>query len=277
MDIITLINDEDALVPAAVRETLPQLAVLVDHAVAALASDHRVHYIGAGTSGRLATVDAAELLPTFGLEPGHFLAHQAGGPRAFLQVVENAEDNAAAGIAQMQHVVRSGDVVIGLAASGRTPFVVGAIQEARKLGAITALISSNPDAVANAQVDVPIPVDTGPEVLAGSTRMKAATALKLLLNAFSTAVMIKRGATYSNLMVNMVATNAKLRGRSITMLHEATGLPQLECEQALLASSGEVKTALVHLLAEVDVDTAREALERHEGHVRAALAELSTR
>lgn len=274
LEILREINGEDATVPYAVAAVLPELARLVDHAVDALRAGHRVHYVGAGTSGRLAVLDAAELVPTFNIPGDWFVAHHAGGAAAIRGAVENAEDDATAGATEMRTYVRAGDIVVGLAASGRTPYVVGALAEARRLGAITALVSANPGAAANASVDVPIAVHTGPEAIAGSTRMKAGTAQKLVLTSFSTAVMIRFGRTYSNLMVSMRATNAKLRGRTLRILHEATGAAVDECAYALAGAGGDLKVALVHLLSGVDTPAAEAALVAAHGHVRHALAAL---
>jgi N-acetylmuramic acid 6-phosphate etherase len=274
VEILREINAEDTTVPYAVAAVLPELAVLVDLAVEALRTGHRVHYVGAGTSGRLAVLDAAELVPTFNIPPGWFVAHHAGGRAALVNAVENIEDDAEAGATEMRGQVDAGDVVVGLAASGRTPFVLGALRAARAIGAATSLVSANPGAAANSDVDVPIAVRTGPEAIAGSTRMKAGTAQKLVLTSFSTAVMIRFGRTYSNLMVSMRATNAKLRGRTLRILHEATGADIEECGDALAASDGDLKVALVHLLSGVDTLAAGAALADAQGHVRHALAAL---
>jgi N-acetylmuramic acid 6-phosphate etherase len=203
------------------------------------------------------------------------MPHHAGGAGALLRAVENAEDDAAAGAAEMRDNVRAGDVVVGLTASGRTPYVVGALAVARELGARTALVSANPGASANASVDVPIAVETGPEAIAGSTRMKAGTAQKLVLTAFSTATMVRFGRTYSNLMVSMRATNAKLRGRTLRILREATGASEQDCADALAAADGDLKVAVVMLVAGTDQQRAVVALDKAEGYVRAALAALN--
>jgi N-acetylmuramic acid 6-phosphate etherase len=274
VEILREINGEDTTVPYAVAAVLPELARLVDYAVEALRGGHRVHYVGAGTSGRLAVLDAAELVPTFNIPRDWFVAHHAGGAPALLTAVENAEDDEDAGAAEMRLHTQPGDVVVGLTASGRTPFVVGALNAARLAGARTSLVSANPGAAANGDVDVPIAVNTGPEAIAGSTRMKAGTAQKLVLTSFSTAVMIRFGRTYSNLMVSMRATNAKLRGRTLRILHEATGAAVDECAYALAAAGGDLKVALVHLLSGVDTPTAQAALTNAHGHVRHALAAL---
>jgi N-acetylmuramic acid 6-phosphate etherase len=274
VEILREINTEDAVVPDAVAAVLPDLAKLVDYAVDALRSGHRVHYVGAGTSGRLAVLDAAELVPTFNIPRDWFVPHHAGGAEALLTAVENAEDDERAGSAEMQRHATAGDVVIGLTASGRTPYVLGAVFAARRAGARTGLVSANPGAPANSEVDVAIAVNTGPEVIAGSTRMKAGTAQKLVLTAFSTAVMVRFGRTYSNLMVSMRATNAKLRGRTLRILAEATGAGPQDCAEALAAADGDLKVALVHLLSGVDTAAAATALAMTHGQVREALATL---
>lgn len=277
MGILGAINAEDRRVPEAVAAVLPQVARAVDFAVEALRSGHRVHYFGAGTSGRLATLDAAELVPTFNVPSDWFIAHHAGGARALRQAVEDAEDNAKAGAAEVADTVAPGDFVLGLTASGRTPYVLGALAAASRRGARTALVSGNPAAVTPPGVDVLIAVDTGPEAIAGSTRMKAGTAQKIILTAFSTATMIKLGRTYSNLMVSMRATNAKLRGRTIRILREATGMSMADCSDALTEADGDLKVALVHLLSGEDVASAAKALTASDGHVRKALDSLRVR
>ncbi|UMP05428.1 N-acetylmuramic acid 6-phosphate etherase [Amycolatopsis sp. EV170708-02-1] len=277
MGILGAINAEDRRVPEAVAAVLPQVARAVDFAVEALRSGHRVHYFGAGTSGRLATLDAAELVPTFNVPSDWFIAHHAGGARALRQAVEDAEDDAKAGAAEVAESVAPGDFVLGLTASGRTPYVLGALAAASRLGARTALVSGNPAAVTPPGVDVLIAVDTGPEAIAGSTRMKAGTAQKIILTAFSTATMIKLGRTYSNLMVSMRATNAKLRGRTIRILREATGMSMADCSDALTEAEGDLKVALVHLLSGEDVASAAKALTASDGHVRKALDSLRVR
>ncbi|SFD87666.1 N-acetylmuramic acid 6-phosphate etherase [Actinopolyspora alba] len=274
LDLLQRLNTEDRSVPEAVGRALPELAHAVDLAVKALESNGRVHYVGAGTSGRLAVLDAAELVPTFNLPEDWFVAHLAGGEPALRESVENAEDDTAAGASAIERNATADDFVLGLAASGNTPYVLGALEAARTLGAGTGLVSSNPHGRATGAVDTAITVDTGAEPITGSTRMKAGTAQKLVLTSFSTAVMIRLGRTYSNLMVSMVATNAKLRTRTVRILREATGASPETCELALHRAGGELKTALVHLLGEVDVESASDALREAEGHVREALRTL---
>lgn len=274
LDVLRLINAEDAGVARAVAEVLPSLAALVDAAVAAVRGGGAIHYVGAGTSGRLAVLDAAELLPTFNAPPGLVVAHHAGGPEALLRAVENVEDDAERGRVDLD-AVAAGDVVIGLTASGRTPYVGGALALARERGAVTALVTSNPFAELAPLAEHCLAVDTGPEVITGSTRLKAGTAQKMVLNAFSTAVMIRLGRTWSNLMVDVVATNAKLRGRVVRILQEASGATEDEARAALDAASGELKPALVALLAGVDAPTARAVLAEHGGSVARALTAVT--
>jgi len=274
LDILRALNAEDATVPGAVAAVLPELALLVDRAVDSLRAGGSVHYFGAGTSGRLAVLDAAELRPTFNAPEGLVVAHHAGGPAALLQAVENVEDDAGLGRAEAD-VLRPGDVAIGLTASGRTPFVRGALERAREIGATTALVTANPHAELATLADHLLAAHTGPEALTGSTRLKAGTAQKLVLNSFSTALMIRLGRTWSNLMVDVVATNAKLRGRVVRILQEATGAGEDAARDALDAAGGELKPALLAMLAEVDAATARDALEDHEGSVARALTALT--
>jgi N-acetylmuramic acid 6-phosphate etherase len=270
LELLATLNGEDAHVAPAVLQVLPQLAVAVDLAVDRIRAGGTVHYFGAGTSGRLAVIDAAELMPTFNAPDGLFVAHHAGGAEALLKAVENVEDNVDLG-AQEASVIGPLDVVIGITASGRTPYVAGALSVARARGALTILITANPQAELAGQVQHLLAVDTGPEVITGSTRLKAGTAQKLVLNSFSTAVMVRLGHTWSNLMVDVVATNAKLRGRVIRILCEASGADEIAARNALELASGELKPALVSLLAGVDPDTAREALEHHQGSVSETL------
>ncbi|WP_369825554.1 N-acetylmuramic acid 6-phosphate etherase [Nocardiopsis sp. JB363] len=273
LDILRQINAEDSTVAAAVSAVLPQLAEAVELGVAALERGATIHYFGAGTSGRIASQDAAELPPTYGVPPDWVVAHHAGGGDALSQALEGVEDDWEAGRVDAAGVAE-GCLVVGLAASGRTPYVGGALEAARERSASTVLITANPNAPLASAADVHVGVATGAEVVAGSTRMKAGTAQKLLLNAFSTAVMVRIGRTYSNLMVGVDANNGKLRGRVLTILREATGLNEEACAQALNAARGDTRVALVTLLAEVDAEQAADALKRARGRVRVALAEL---
>lgn len=280
-ELLGMLHAEDARVIPAVAAVLPQLAELVDRSVAAVQAGGHVHYFGAGTSGRLAVLDAAELMPTYGVDD-LVVAHHAGGVDALVHAAENVEDDSAAG-AEAAAGVTTRDVVIGLTASGRTPFVAGALHAARQAGALTALVTAHPLPRLADTADIVLAADTGPEAITGSTRLKAGTAEKLILNAFSTALMVKLGRTYSNLMVKMRATNAKLRGRAIEMLMQATGLDAADCEQAMDAAGGELSLALTVLLAlgaagssdSSAVRRCRVALQEADGRVRDALAALA--
>jgi N-acetylmuramic acid 6-phosphate etherase len=274
LEILRSLNAEDATVPAAVAEVLPELARLVDLTVDRLRRGGSVHYFGAGTSGRLAVLDAAELRPTFNAPAGLFVAHHAGGSEALVHAVENVEDDDDLGRREAE-VVGPLDVAVGLTASGRTPYVAGALERARERGATTALVTANPQASSAAYADIVVAARTGPEALTGSTRLKAGTAQKLILNSFSTAVMVGLGRTWSNLMVDVVATNAKLRGRVVRMLQQATGAEEPEARRALDAADGELKPALLSMLADVSADAAREAIAAQGGSVAAALAALN--
>jgi N-acetylmuramic acid 6-phosphate etherase len=278
IDLVRLINDEDLLVPKTVSTLLPDLAALVDAAAARVAAGGRVHYYGAGTSGRLAVLDAAELLPTFGVANDVVVAHHAGGAAAFVSAVEDAED---AGLAADTAGLTAADTVVGLTASGRTPYVGAALTAARAAGALTALITSNPNAPLADLADHLLAADTGPEALTGSTRLKAGTAQKLILNTFSTALMVRLGHSYGNFMIDMQPTNAKLRGRSVHMLVQAADASAEQAETAL-ELCGDLKTALVFLLTQgpargpvgPDPERCRTALAAAGGRVRPALASL---
>ncbi|GAA4155953.1 N-acetylmuramic acid 6-phosphate etherase [Actinomadura keratinilytica] len=272
LEVLRLINTEDATVPVVVAAVLPEIARLVDVAVESLRAGGRVHYFGAGTSGRLAALDAAELPPTFGIW-GRVVAHHAGGPGALAQAVSHVEDDDEQGARDAAEVA-AGDVAIGIAASGRTPYVVGALRAAAANGARTALISCNPRTPYGDEVEIHIALATGPEVISGSTRMKAGTATKLVLNSFSTTLMVRLGRTYSNLMVSVNALNGKLRARLVRILIEATGMDARTCEKALAEAGGDTRVALVSLLGEVPTARATALLEEADGGVREALQRL---
>jgi N-acetylmuramic acid 6-phosphate etherase len=270
-DLLERLNDEDLTVAPAVRRALPDLAVVVDAAARSLQSGGRVHYFGSGTSGRIAFLDAAELGPTFDLQAGVVVAHIAGGEPALTNAAEGAEDDDASGAADAVEV-KGADVVIGVTASGSAAYVAGALAHARQAGAFTALFTSNPQAPIASLADVVVCADTGPEAITGSTRLKAGTAQKLLLNSFSTALMVRSGRTYSNLMVRLTPVNAKLRARQLRLLGQATGAGEGACAEALAAAEGDVGVALVSLLSGADTGTARRALVTAQGVVRAAVA-----
>ena len=273
LGVLQVLNAQDHAVIDAVAAALPQLAELVDIAAERMRRGGRVHYFGAGTSGRLGVLDASELLPTFNLEPGRVLGHIAGGQEALVNAVENAEDSAADGRA-IGSELGADDVAIGIAASGSTPYVGGALEAAGRAGAHTVLISNNPYASLAGSAHDHIVLDTGPEVITGSTRLKAGTAQKLTLNGFSTALMVALGRTWDNLMVSVVATNAKLRERTVRILREAADLDDAEARQLLERCDGDLKTAIVVSFTEAAPTAAASALDSHEGSVRAAIGAL---
>lgn len=272
-ELVRLLTDEELAVAPAVARAAPELTRLVDLAVTVLSHGGRVHYAGAGTSGRLATLDAAELRGTYGVPDDVFIVHHAGAPASLGITVQDAEDDTALGVTDLA-AVRPVDLVVGVSASGRTPYVLAALDTARRAGAHTALVSAHPAAPAGAEVDVHVAVDTGPEPITGSTRMKAATAHKMLLTTFSTAVMVRLGYTWSNLMVGVIATNAKLRRRALSVLTDATGLDEAACAEALAQADGDLRTALVSLLAGVPTTDAARVLAQRSGRVRDALSAL---
>ena len=271
--VLELLNDEDGRVAAAVREALPALTTLVDVAVERYEAGGAIHYFGAGTSGRLAMLDAAELPPTFSADPERVVAHHAGGSAAMGRAREATEDDAGSG-REAAAGVTARDVAIGIAASGRTPFVAGALAAARAAGAFTALVSSAPNAPIAEIADVHVLTNTGPEAIAGSTRLKAGSAHKLVLNSFSTALMVRLGKTYSNLMVDMKPANAKLGGRVLRIIEEATGAPPAAAAAALSAADDDPRVAIIGLLTDADPDTARAALAAAGGRVRVAIDAL---
>lgn len=270
-EVVRLVLAEDATVPAAVAAAAPDLARAVDLVVAALRGGGRVLVAGAGTSGRLAALDADELGPTYGLEAGRWTAYVA----AFDGTVDGEDDTAAG--AAVGELAAAGDVLVAVTASGRTPYAVGALRAAAARGAGTVLVSGNPAAAAGAEVDVHVAVRTGPEAVTGSTRMKAGTAQKLVLNTLSTAAMVRSGRTWSNLMVGAVATNGKLRARVAAAVAAATGEDADACTAAVEAAAGDGRVALLSLLADVPADVAREALALTGGHLRDALRSLTER
>jgi N-acetylmuramic acid 6-phosphate etherase len=272
--LVELLNDEDAKVADAVRGAAAPLAVAIDAIVERLERGGRLVYVGAGSSGRLALVDAAECGPTFGVSLGQVVAIIAGGPDALAEAQEAAEDDAEAGESDLAAVgVGAADAVVAISASGSTPYVIGAARGARAAGALTVGIVCAPDSELGRSVEHEIVAVVGPEVLAGSTRLKAGTAQKLILNTISTVAMVRRGKTYGNLMVGVVASNAKLRARVSRAVALATDAPPDEAEAALEAADGDAKVAIVSLLLDVNADEARERLEAAGGSVRHSLEE----
>jgi N-acetylmuramic acid 6-phosphate etherase len=276
LEVLQLLNAEDRVAVDAVAAALPAISKVVEIAAQRFRAGGTIHYFGAGTSGRLGVLDAAELRPTFNLEAGRIVAHIAGGHAALIDAIEDAEDSEASGRLDATDVT-SRDVVIGLAASGNTPYVGGALAAGRAIGATTVLISSNPHARLARLADANLVLNTGAEVLTGSTRLKAATAEKLALNGFSTALMIAVGRTWSNLMVEVVATNDKLRDRTVRILQDAADVDEKRAHQLLADSDGELKTAIVAAVAGTSIDESRRLLVSSGGVVRAALAAVSAR
>lgn len=275
LEVLQLMNQEDQAAVEAVRAVLPVVARLVEAAADRVRAGGRVHYFGAGTSGRLGVLDAAELRPTFSLPADVVVAHIAGGVAALTEAIEDAEDSWQDGAAEAA-VVGAGDVAIGLAASGSTPYVGGALEHARAAGALTALVTSNAHAALAGLADVLVVADTGPEIVAGSTRLKAGTAEKLVLNGFSTALMIALGHTWRGLMVSVVATNAKLRGRTGRILAEALGIDLATATGLLAHADGDLKAAIVTGITGAGLADARAALASARGSVAHALDALGT-
>jgi N-acetylmuramic acid 6-phosphate etherase len=276
-DALRLINDEDAAVHLAVREAIPQVALLVDSMVDVYGSGGRVLFLGAGTSGRLGTMEAAECPPTFGIERGRIVSLMAGGLAAFVDANEGLEDDAERGRTDVRSVEVGGrDLVIGLTANGATPYVRAGLVEAKACGACTALLVCNPTA-ASPDVDILVEALVGPEVIAGSTRMKAATAQKLILNMLTTVSMVRLGKVYQNLMVDLRPTNAKLRQRSHRVVALATGQGEADVTIALRAAAGRPKVAILMLLAGISADEALRVLAAARGHLREALLGMEAR
>ncbi len=270
--LVAALVDDQARAADAVQRSQGALARAVDAAVPRIEAGGRLIYVGAGTSGRLGLLDSVELYPTFSWPSERSIALLAGGPGAVYRAVEGAEDNDAQGAADIEKLLPSrNDVALLLAASGSTPYVLGAMRAARAAGALTIGIANNPEAPVCAQADIGITLDTGPEVISGSTRLKAGTSQKIALNAFSTALMVRLHKVYGNLMVDLVPTNAKLLARAIRLTALATGADDGVCETALKACRYRVKVAIVMILLGVDADTALQRLKASDGDVRTAL------
>ncbi|MFE5793716.1 N-acetylmuramic acid 6-phosphate etherase [Streptomyces sp. NPDC056503] len=272
LEIARTMNGEDQSVPAAVARALPAIAAAIDATAERMARGGRLLYLGAGTAGRLGVLDASECPPTFNTDPSRVVGLIAGGPSAMIQAVEGAEDSKELAAADLDALgVGPDDTVVGISASGRTPYAIGAVEHARGLGALTIGLSCNAESALAAAAEHGIEVVAGPELLTGSTRLKAGTAQKLVLNMISTITMIRLGKTYGNLMVDVRASNEKLRARSRRIVALATGAPDEQIEAALTAAGGEVKNAILIILADVDAATAAQRLKDSRGHLRAAL------
>jgi len=277
IDMLTVINNEDQHVPLAVKATLPQIAQLVDKVVIAFAQGGRLIYSGAGTSGRLGILDASECPPTYGTPRELVVGLIAGGHKAILQAVENAEDNRDMGAQDLRDIgFNHRDVLVGIAASGRTPYVLGAMAYAKSLGATVAAVSCNPGSEMGLAADIAIEPIVGPEVVTGSSRMKAGTAQKLVLNMITTGAMIRSGKVYGNLMVDVEATNAKLLQRQVNIVVEATGCSHEEAENVLNACNRHCKTAILMVLSGLPADEASALLTEHRGFIRNALQRIKT-
>jgi N-acetylmuramic acid 6-phosphate etherase len=277
LEIARIMNGEDETVPAAVAAQLPRIAAAIDGTAERMSRGGRLIYAGAGTAGRLGVLDASECPPTFNTDPDEIVGLIAGGPSAMVKAVEGAEDSKELAAADLDALaLTADDTVVGISASGRTPYAIGAVEHARASGALTIGLSCNADSALGAAADHGIEVVVGPELLTGSTRLKAGTAQKLVLNMISTITMIRLGKTYGNLMVDVRASNEKLRARSRRIVALATGASDEEIEAALAATDGEVKNAILTILGSVDGPTAADLLAKSHGHLRAALQSART-
>ena len=272
LEIVQLMNQEDKQVPLAIEKCLSQIAQAVECIVAAFQQGGRLVYIGAGTSGRLGVLDASECPPTFGVSPEMVKGIIAGGERALRQPIEGAEDSKAQAVVDLQTIhFSSKDVLVGIAASGRTPYVIGALEYAKSLGSVTASIASNPNSAMANIVDIAIDTVVGPEVLTGSSRLKSGTAQKLVLNMLTTASMILMGKCYQNLMVDVQASNEKLKARAIRIVMQATDCDKALAEETLKQADQNAKLAIMMILSGLDRAQAEALLEKHQGKLQLAL------
>ncbi|MDU3948444.1 MAG: N-acetylmuramic acid 6-phosphate etherase [Haemophilus parainfluenzae] len=272
LEIVQLMNEEDKQVPLAIEKCLPQIAQAVERIVAAFQQGGRLVYIGAGTSGRLGVLDASECPPTFGVSPEMVKGIIAGGERALRHPIEGAEDSKAQAVVDLQTIqLSSKDVLVGIAASGRTPYVIGALEYAKSLGSVTVSIASNPNSAMANIVDIAIDTVVGPEVLTGSSRLKSGTAQKLVLNMLTTASMILMGKCYQNLMVDVQASNEKLKARAIHIVMQATDCDKALAEETLKQADQNAKLAIMMILSGLDRAQAEALLEKHQGKLQLAL------
>ena len=272
LEIVQLMNEEDKQVPLAIEKCLPQIAQAVERIVAAFQQGGRLVYIGAGTSGRLGVLDASECPPTFGVSPEMVKGIIAGGERALRHPIEGAEDSKAQAVVDLQTIqLSSKDVLVGIAASGRTPYVIGALEYAKSLGSVTVSIASNPNSAMANIVDIAIDTVVGPEVLTGSSRLKSGTAQKLVLNMLTTASMILMGKCYQNLMVDVQASNEKLKARAIHIVMQATDCDKALAEETLKQADQNAKLAIMMILSGLDRAQAETLLEKHQGKLQLAL------
>ena len=272
LEIVQLMNEEDKQVPLAIEKCLPQIAQAVERIVAAFQQGGRLVYIGAGTSGRLGVLDASECPPTFGVSPEMVKGIIAGGERALRHPIEGAEDSKMQAVVDLQTIqLSSKDVLVGIAASGRTPYVIGALEYAKSLGSVTVSIASNPNSAMANIVDIAIDTVVGPEVLTGSSRLKSGTAQKLVLNMLTTASMILMGKCYQNLMVDVQASNEKLKARAIRIVMQATDCDKALAEETLKQADQNAKLAIMMILSGLDRAQAEALLEKHHGKLQLAL------
>ena len=272
LEIVQLMNEEDKQVPLAIEKCLPQIAQAVECIVAAFQQGGRLVYIGAGTSGRLGVLDASECPPTFGVSPEMVKGIIAGGERALRHPIEGAEDSKTHAVVDLQTIqFSSKDVLVGIAASGRTPYVIGALEYAKSLGSVTVSIASNPNSAMANIVDIAIDTVVGPEVLTGSSRLKSGTAQKLVLNMLTTASMILMGKCYQNLMVDVQASNEKLKARAIRIVMQATDCDKALAEETLKQADQNAKLAIIMILSGLDRAQAEALLEKHQGKLQLAL------
>ncbi|MEX1077969.1 MAG: N-acetylmuramic acid 6-phosphate etherase [Homoserinimonas sp.] len=273
-ELAATMNAADATVAASVAAELPSIVPAIEAASERMQRGGRLVYVGAGTSGRMGVLDASECPPTFGTPPELVFGIIAGGPSAIVNPIEGAEDDASAGSAAIDSAgIGSDDTVIGIASSGRTPYVVAAVARARELGALTVGLSCNHGTPLSAAAEMPIEVGVGPEVLTGSTRLKAGSAQKLVLNMFSTIVMVRQGKTYGSLMVDLKPTNRKLRERAVGMVSSIAGVPREQAAEVLKQAGFDVKTATVMLRLSLDREAASARLAAADGRLRVALGE----
>ena len=272
LEIVQLMNEEDKQVPLAIEKCLPQIAQAVECIVSAFQQGGRLVYVGAGTSGRLGVLDASECPPTFGVSPEMVKGIIAGGERALRHPIEGAEDSKAQAVVDLQTIeFSSKDVLVGIAASGRTPYVIGALEYAKSLGSVTVSIASNPNSAMANIVDIAIDTVVGPEVLTGSSRLKSGTAQKLVLNMLTTASMILMGKCYQNLMVDVQASNEKLKARAIRIVMQATDCDKAIAEETLKQADQNAKLAIMMILSGLDRAQAEALLEKHQGKLQLAL------
>ncbi|EHA3053249.1 N-acetylmuramic acid 6-phosphate etherase [Enterococcus faecalis] len=273
LEMVTLINQEDQKVAQAIEKVLPQIAAAIDVAAERFKKGGRLIYCGAGTSGRLGALDAIELTPTYSVSPERAFGILAGGEKAMYQAIEGAEDSKELAIEDLtQHQLTARDVVIAIAASGRTPYAVSAIEYGKKVGALTISVTCNNQSPMNQLAEIGIAPIVGPEVITGSTRMKAGSAQKMVLNMFSTGIMVKVGNIYQNLMVNVQPTNEKLMQRATNIIKEAAEIEESQAKEYLEAAQLEVAPAIVMAKAHVDFQKAKQLLAEHDGRISEVLA-----